>query len=195
MASISQDIKRFIYPVLRKILKTGKNGTVLHNANKISAKASFYQQQATLNNGESIDFSTLSGKKILIVNTASDCGYTGQYAELQKLHEQLGDKLAIVAFPANDFLSQEKGSDKDIAQFCQLNYGVSFPIAKKGVVIKNQQQQPLFKWLTDSNANGWNDHAPDWNFSKYIIDEKGNLAYYFGPSISPLSKEFMDAVR
>lgn len=114
---------------------------------------------------------------------------------MQKLHEQLGDKLAIVAFPANDFLSQEKGSDKDIAQFCQLNYGVSFPIAKKGVVIKNQQQQPLFKWLTDSNANGWNDHAPDWNFSKYIIDEKGNLAYYFGPSISPLSKEFMDAVR
>lgn len=194
MASTSQNIKRFIYPVLRKLLKVGKNGTVLHNTNNIESKESFYLQQATQNNGKPIDFSILLGKKVLIVNTASDCGYTGQYAELQKLHEQLGDKLVIIGFPANDFLDQEKGNDKDIAQFCQKNYGVNFPIAKKGVVVKNDRQQPIFKWLTDAKANGWNDHAPDWNFSKYIIDEKGNLTYYFGPSISPLSKEFVDAV-
>lgn len=201
MASLKQNILRFLYPITRKALKN-KNGKVLHNTQNVAPKESFYSQQATLNNGKTIDFSEFSGKKILIVNTASDCGYTGQYAELQKLHEQLGDKLAIVAFPANDFQEQEKGNDKEIEQFCQINYGVTFPLAKKGVVVKNlpdgkagEQQQPLFKWLSDAKQNGWNDHAPDWNFSKYIIDEKGNLAHYFGPSVSPLDEEFLNAVK
>ena len=148
-----------------------------------------------MNNGNPIDFSVYSGKKVLIVNTASNCGYTGQYAELQKLHEKLGDKLAIIAFPANDFAEQEKSSDNEISQFCQINYGVTFPIAKKGVVVKSKEQQPIFKWLTDSRANGWNSHQPDWNFGKYVIDEKGNLSNYFGPSISPLDSEFLKAVE
>lgn len=194
MASLKQNILRFLYPVIRKAL-SNKNGKVFNNDKNIAPKESFYTQKATLSNGKDLDFSTFSGKKILLVNTASDCGYTGQYAELQKLHEQLGDKLAIVAFPANDFQEQEKGSDKDIEQFCQINYGVTFPLAKKGVVVKNEQQQPVFKWLTDAKQNGWNDHAPDWNFSKYVIDEKGNLAHYFGPSVSPLDDEFMKVVK
>lgn len=194
MASLKQNILRFLYPVIRKAL-SNKNGKVLNNDKDVSPKEPFYAQKATLSNGKDLDFSTFSGKKILLVNTASDCGYTGQYAELQKLHEQLGDKLAIVAFPANDFQEQEKGSDKDIEQFCQINYGVTFPLAKKGVVVKNEQQQPVFKWLTDAKQNGWNDHAPDWNFSKYIIDEKGNLANYFGPSVSPLDEEFIEVVK
>ncbi len=194
MASLKQNILRFLYPVIRKVL-SNKNGKVFNNDKDVSPKEPFYAQKATLSNGKDLDFSTFSGKKILLVNTASDCGYTGQYAELQKLHEQLGDKLAIVAFPANDFQEQEKGSDKDIEQFCQINYGVTFPLAKKGVVVKNEQQQPVFKWLTDAKQNGWNDHAPDWNFSKYIIDEKGNLAHYFGPSVSPLDDEFMKVVK
>ncbi|MFN5217792.1 MAG: glutathione peroxidase [Sphingomonadales bacterium] len=167
----------------------------MSNENNATSIVSFYQQKVILTNGNPIDFSVYSGKKVLIVNTASNCGYTGQYAELQKLHEKLGDKLAIIAFPANDFAEQEKSSDNEISQFCQINYGVTFPIAKKGVVVKSKDQQPIFKWLTDSRANGWNSHQPDWNFSKYVIDEKGNLTNYFGPSISPLDSEFLKAVE
>lgn len=195
MATFKQKILRFLYPLIRKASKSGKNGTVIINENNATSIVSFYQQKATLNNGNPIDFSVYSGKKVLIVNTASNCGYTGQYAELQKLHEKLGDKLAIIAFPANDFAEQEKSSDNEISQFCQINYGVTFPIAKKGVVVKSKEQQPIFKWLTDSRANGWNSHQPDWNFGKYVIDEKGNLTNYFGPSISPLDSEFLKAVE
>lgn len=195
MATFKQKILRFLYPLIRKASKSGKNGTVIINENNATSIVSFYQQKAILNNGNPIDFSVYSGKKVLIVNTASNCGYTGQYAELQKLHEKLGDKLAIIAFPANDFAEQEKSSDNEISQFCQINYGVTFPIAKKGVVVKSKEQQPIFKWLTDSRANGWNSHQPDWNFGKYVIDEKGNLTNYFGPSISPLDSEFLKAVE
>ena len=195
MATFEQKILRFLYPLIRKASKSGKNGTVISNENNATSIVSFYQQKAILNNGNPIDFSVYSGKKVLIVNTASNCGYTGQYAELQKLHEKLGDKLAIIAFPANDFAEQEKSSDNEISQFCQVNYGVTFPIAKKGVVVKSKEQQPIFKWLTESRANGWNSHQPDWNFGKYVIDEKGNLSNYFGPSISPLDSEFLKAVE
>jgi len=195
METFKQKVLRFLYPLIRKTAKSGKNGTVLNNEKNTAPSVSFYQQKATLNNGNPIDFSIYSGKKNLIVNTASNCGYTGQYAELQKLHEKLGDKLAIIAFPANDFAEQEKSNDNEISQFCKVNYGVTFPIAKKGVVIKNKEQQPVFRWLTDSKENGWNDHEPDWNFSKYVIDEKGNLTNYFGPSISPLDKEFLKAIE
>lgn len=194
MATFQQKLLRFLYPLIRKAGKLGKNGTILYNERNIEPLKSFYDLHAILNTGKEIDCSAFSGKKILLVNTASNCGYTGQYAELQSLHEKFGDKLVIIAFPANDFAEQEKGDDKEISQFCQLNYGVTFPIAKKGVVLKNTEQQPIFKWLTNSNENGWNDHAPDWNFSKYIIDEKGNLMYYFGPSISPLDDDFTKAI-
>lgn len=195
MATIKQKLLRFLYPLIRKAGKGGKNGTVLHNENKAVPTVSFYEQKATWNNGRPMDFSTYVGKKVLIVNTASDCGYTGQYAELQKLHEKLGEKLAIIAFPANDFAEQEKSNDTEISEFCQINYGVTFPIAKKGIVIKTDQQQSVFKWLTHSKENGWNDHQPDWNFSKYVIDEKGILTHYFGPSISPLDGELLKAVE
>lgn len=144
---------------------------------------------------DTLNFSDFKGKKVILVNTASNCGYTGQYAELQSLHERMGDTLHIIAFPANDFANQEKSDDKEIAQFCQLNYGVTFPVAQKGVVVSTTEQQQVFKWLSDKNSNGWNDHAPDWNFSKYIIDEHGVLTHYFGPSISPLEKDFVDALK
>jgi len=194
METLQQKMLRFFYPVVRKLGKISKNGTILENKNNSEPKKSFYELKVTLNNGKETDFSVFKGKKVLLVNTASNCGYTGQYAELQSLHEKFGDKLAILAFPANDFKEQEKGDDKDISQFCQVNYGVTFPLAKKSVVLKNEAQHPVFKWLTDSEANGWNEHAPDWNFSKYLIDEKGKLTNYFGPSISPLNEEFLKAV-
>lgn len=195
MATFKQKTLRTLYPVIRKLGRSGKNGTVLSNEAKISPQKSFYELEITLNNGKNVNFSLFSGKKVLLVNTASDCGYSGQYTELQSLYEKLKDRLIIIAFPANDFAGQEKGSDKQIAEYCQVNYGVTFLVARKGGVVKNEHQQPTFKWLTDSNENGWNDHTPDWNFSKYIVDEQGMLTHYFGPSISPMEDQFLKAVE
>lgn len=190
-----QQFLRLVYPLIRKIGKKGKNGTVLMNDKKAAPASSFYELNVSLNSGKALAFSEFKGKKVLLVNTASNCGYTGQYAELQTLHERFGDALRIVGFPANDFAQQEKSDDQEISQFCQVNYGVTFPVALKGIVIKNTGQQQVFKWLSDKNLNGWNDHAPDWNFSKYIIDEKGMLTHYFGPSISPLDADLLKALE
>lgn len=193
--TLKQKVLRKMYPMIRKMGKKGKNGTVLFNEEKTAPSSSFYELKAHLSTNKELPFSNYKGKKVILVNTASNCGYTGQYSELQSLHERFGDTLQIIAFPANDFAEQEKSNDSEIAQFCQLNYGVTFPIAVKGVVIKNTQQQQIFKWLTDKNLNGWNEHAPDWNFGKYIIDEKGILTHYFGPSVSPLQDEFLNALK
>lgn len=193
--TFKQKLLRKMYPIIRKIGKKGKNGTVLVNEEKTKPASSFYNLKAVLNNGQEIDFSELKGKKVILVNTASDCGYTGQYSELQSLHKRYGDAVQIIAFPANDFADQEKNNDNEIAQFCQVNYGVTFPVALKGVVVKNSGQQQVFQWLTDKNLNGWNEHDPDWNFSKYIINEQGILTHYFGPSISPLEEEFLNSLK
>ncbi|WP_164110710.1 MULTISPECIES: glutathione peroxidase [Sphingobacterium] len=155
---------------------------------------SFYNLSVTLNNGEKLNFSSLKGKKVLLVNTASKCGYTKQYEDLEKLSKAYKDKLMIIAFPANDFANQENGSDEEIAQFCKSNYGVTFPIAKKAGVIKNAEQQEVFKWLSDKQLNGWNDQEPEWNFSKYLISEDGQLLHYFKSSVAPLDQKMIDAI-
>jgi len=193
--TFKQKLLRKLYPVIRNMGKKGKNGTILINNQNIAPLTPFYDLAVTLNNGEMIRFSEFRGKKVLLVNTASGCGYTGQYAELQSLHEQMGDKLVIIAFPANDFAGQEKSNDQEIAQFCQVNYGVTFSVAKKGVVIKIPEQQPVYNWLTDKNSNGWNDHEPDWNFGKYLISGEGMLTHYFGPSVSPMEAGFLLALK
>ncbi len=142
-----------------------------------------------------MDFSTLKGKKILLVNTASNCGYTNQYNDLQKLHQRYSDKLVVLGFPANDFKEQEKGNDEEIAQFCQVNFGVSFPLAKKSRVVKSVEQNPVFNWLTDKSKNGWTNKQPSWNFAKYLVNENGILTHYFDPSISPLDKQVISAIE
>lgn len=195
MASLRQKLLRAFYPVIRKAGLKGKTGTLLHNQDNATPSIPFYQQKVTRIDGNPIDMALYAGKKVILVNTASNCGYTGQYEELQILHERMGDKVGIIGFPANDFAEQEKGSDEEISQFCQINYGVTFSIAKKGVVVKKDDQQPMFKWLTNPEANGWNNHQPDWNFGKYVIDENGNLTNYFGPSISPLDEEFLKVIE
>ena len=138
--------------------------------------------------GEEVSLQNYSGKKILIVNVASYCGYTGQYAELQKLQDKYEDKLQVIAFPCNDFGSQEPGTDKQIAQFCDTNYKVKFPVMSK-VNIRSNPVHPIYAWLTDSNLNGWNDSKPRWNFYKYLIDEKGDLIKSYGSSTNPLSPD------
>lgn len=195
MTTFRQKVLRIFYPLVRKMGKKGKKGTVLVNEQHIAPVESFYRLRTSLNNGKEIDFAEFSGKKVVIVNTASNCGYTGQYAELQSLHEKFGDTLRIIGFPANDFKEQEQAGDADIAQFCQVNYGVTFPLSQKAVVVKGDKQQPVFKWLTHAKANGWNNQEPDWNFSKYVVDEKGNLTHYFGPAISPLDDVFLKAIQ
>ncbi len=189
-----QKILKAAYPSWMWFTKlTGINAANLENKSAVPA-VSFYSLQATANDGSAFDLSALKGKKILLVNTASDCGYTDQYADLEKLYQQCKGKLEILAFPANDFKEQEKGNDAAIAEFCKKNYGVSFPVMAKSVVVNPDQQNAVFKWLTNPASNGWNSKAPTWNFSKYLINEKGQLTHYFDPSISPLAKEVITAV-
>jgi glutathione peroxidase len=173
---------------------TGKNNKKLAQEKK-QPPVSFYSLKGTLNNGDPFDFSMLKGRKVMLVNTASDCGYTDQYEDLQNLYEQNGDKLTVIGFPANDFKEQEKGTDEEIAQFCKLNYGVTFPLMKKSIVVKQPGQNEIFKWLTDPALNGWNEQAPTWNFSKYIVDENGVLTHFFGSSVSPTSSEIKKALK
>lgn len=190
-----QRILKIVYPLWIALTKLmGRNTKVLANVKHVPPVESIYSLQVSLNNGKSLALETYKGKKLLLVNTASDCGYTNQYNDLQKLYQQFNNQLEIIAFPANDFKEQEKGSDSDIAQFCKVNFGVTFPLAKKTVVVKSSDQNNIFKWLTNKAKNGWNEKAPSWNFSKYLIDEQGTLTHYFDPSISPLSGEVMKAV-
>lgn len=136
--------------------------------------------------GGTIDFSQYKGKKILIVNTASKCGYTPQYEGLQKLYEKYKDKMVIIGFPANNFMYQEPGDNATIKSFCEKNYGVTFPMAAK-IDVKGKKMHPLYVWLTQKKYNHYNDSKVKWNFQKYLIDEKGNLIEVFAPDIEPMS--------
>lgn len=134
--------------------------------------------------GEEINFADFKGKKILIVNTASECGFTPQYADLEKLYEQYKDKLVIVGFPANNFGGQEPGTNKEIGAFCQKNYGVTFPMAAK-VSVKGDDTAPIFKFLTEKELNGVKNSEILWNFTKFLIDENGKLIDSFVSSVKP----------
>jgi len=194
--TIRQRVLKAVYPAFTWFGRiTGKRSKVFTNESKGQPPQSLYDLTITLNNGSSTPLATYKGKKILFVNTASDCGYTDQYDDLQKLYEENKDRLVIIGFPANDFKEQEKGSDEEIEQFCRLNYGVTFPLAKKTSVIEGPEQHPVFKWLTDKNKNGWTSKKPSWNFSKYLVNEQGILINYFDPSISPTGKEVTEAIK
>lgn len=190
-----QKILKAVYPVWMWFGKTTGKNTGKKVNEKIQPPVSFYSLKAELNNGTALNFEELRNKKVLLVNTASDCGYTNQYEDLQQLYEQEKDQLVIIGFPANDFKQQEKGTDEEIASFCKANFGISFPLARKSIVIADPGQNPVFKWLTDPSHNGWNKNLPAWNFSKYLVNEKGMLTHYFEPGISPLSQEVQKAIQ
>jgi glutathione peroxidase len=181
-----QKFLRGAYPVLQKInnLLGSKKGK--HRPEKPETPpVSFHDLKWTTITGEQTDMSQFRGKMVLIVNTASDCGFTPQFEGLQALQEKYADRLVVVGFPANDFKQQEKGGDADIAQFCRRNYGVTFPLAAKSSVVKGPNQHPVYDWLTNPAKNGWNDRPPVWNFSKYLIDEQGRLIGFYESSIDP----------
>jgi glutathione peroxidase len=182
-----QKIMRMLYPLILRLSRLMKRRAApVSNSKNASPAKSLYDLSIELNNGTTLSFNSMKGKKILLVNTASSCGYTPQYAELQQLYEKNKDRLEVVAFPANDFKEQEKENDAVIASFCKINYGVSFPLAKKNQVIKGGSQQAVFQWLTNKGLNGWNNAAPGWNFYKYLIDEEGKLVAVYPSQVSPL---------
>lgn len=160
---------------------------------KTPGNASFYDLKALSLEGDTIDFSRFKGKKVLIVNTASRCGFTPQYEELQKLHEQYQDKLVVLGFPCNQFGDQEPGSSGDIKEFCRKNYGVTFQMFEK-VDVKGGGKHPVYQWLTDKKKNGWNSKEPGWNFCKYLVNEDGELENYFASAISPVGPEVRKAL-
>jgi len=146
--------------------------------------------QFTSLEGEKIDLSQYKGKKILIVNTASKCGYTPQYEGLEKLYTENEDKLVVIGFPANNFANQEPGSNDEIATFCEKNYGVSFPMSEK-VSVKGEDMAPIYQWLTQKKWNKVKDSEVKWNFQKYLIDENGQLIEVFESAVKPLSYELL----
>lgn len=153
---------------------------------------SFYSFEMTTLDGEPFNFEQLKGKRVLIVNTASECGYTPQYAQLQELYEEYGgEEFTIIGFPANNFGSQEPGSDEQIATFCQKNYGVSFPMMSKSSVV-GEDMNPVYRWLTSASANGVSDGEVKWNFHKFTIDENGVWTAEYPSSVSPLDDAIID---
>ncbi|NCT94892.1 MAG: glutathione peroxidase [Chitinophagaceae bacterium] len=144
--------------------------------------------------GKTINFASFKGKKILVVNTASKCGYTPQYEALQKVYDEYKEKLVIVGFPANNFGSQEPGTDEEIVSFCKKNYGVSFPMASK-ISVKGDDIAPIYKWLTNKSENGVMDVNVAWNFGKFLLDENGKLIQYFPSKVTPNSEEILRYVK
>lgn len=156
---------------------------------------SFYSLKALTIDGNEFDFTALKGKKVLIVNTASKCGNTPQYAKLEELHKQYGgDKFVILGFPANNFLSQEPGSNEEIQEFCRLNFGVTFQMMSK-ISVKGKDMHPVYNWLTSKSENGVMDSEVKWNFQKYLIDESGKLLEAFQPKEDPLSDKIVSWLK
>jgi glutathione peroxidase len=153
-----------------------------------------YDYKVDAIDGGIIDFAAFRGKKILIVNTASFCGFTSQYQELEMLYRQYSDKLVIVGFPANNFMFQEPASNDKIAAFCKMKYDVTFPMAAK-VSVKGLRKAPIYHWLTRKKYNKHADNAVKWNFQKYLINEQGVLTNIFYPKTSPLDAEVISAVN
>ncbi len=187
MKKIIADIKyKFLSLIVPKAVKTRpQNITVPKDAK------TFYDFQLKSIEGKIIDFTIYKGKKVLIVNIASQCGFTPQYEELEELYQKHNDKLVIIGFPANNFGGQEPGSNEEIATFCQRNFGLSFQLFEKSSVVKNAEQNPLYQWLSNKEQNGWNNKAPNWNFCKYLINEKGELIKFYNSSVKPMSPEII----
>ncbi|MDX9774205.1 MAG: glutathione peroxidase [Bacteroidales bacterium] len=152
------------------------------------SQKSFYDFTVEDINGQQYSFAELKGKKVMIVNTASKCGHTPQYKDLELLNKAYKQKLVIIGFPANNFMNQEPGTNDEIMSFCDSKYGVTFPMMSK-ISVKGDDMHPLYRWLTSKSANGVIDSEVAWNFQKYLIDENGKLVGYLKPAVKPLSDE------
>lgn len=157
----------------------------------LAAQKNFHSFKVETLSGEPFDFESLTGKKVLVVNTASKCGLTPQYEALQALYEKYGgEDFVIIGFPANNFMNQEPGTHEEIMEFCTENYGVTFPMMEK-ISVKGDDMHPVYQWLTQESENGVMDSKVSWNFQKYLIDEDGNLVNMFSPRTKPDDKEII----
>lgn len=156
---------------------------------KTPLPVSIYDFKLTSLDGQVIDFSVYKGKSLLIVNTASKCGYTPQYTDLEKVHDAYGSKVAVLGFPANNFLWQEPGSNQEIADFCQKNYGVSFQMFEK-ISVKGRDKHPLYRWLESKTGK-----SPSWNFCKYVVSKDGTEVRFFSSGVNPLEQELLTALE
>lgn len=160
----------------------------------LSGKKSVHDFKMKSIDGKEVSLSSYKGKKLLIVNVASECGNTPQYAELEELSKKYADKLVVLGFPANNFGAQEPGTNTEIQTFCKKNYGVTFPMFEK-ISVKGKDQHPLYQYLSNKDMNGVVGNVPNWNFSKYLVDENGQVVKYFADRVSPLSPEITDLLK
>lgn len=174
--------------------QNSKKSTTTSNETKMT-KENIYQFKVEDLSGKTFDFATLKGKKILIVNTASKCGLTPQYKDLEAIYEQYKDKgFVIVGFPANNFASQEPGTNEEIETFCQQNYGVTFPMMSK-ISVKGDDMDVVYQFLTQKSKNGYKDSEVEWNFQKYLINEKGELVKVVSPKTLPTDPEIVNWIK
>ncbi len=171
-----------------------KSETASRPATHEAAKQTLYDFKVkSLVGGKTVDLSKYKGKKVVILNVASKCGYTKQYADWEKFNKEHGDKVVVLGFPANNFGGQEPGTSEEIATFCSATYGVTFPMFEK-VSVLGEDQAPIYKWLSTKELNGWNDKVPTWNFCKYVVNENGELTNFFASKVLPTDPEFLKAV-
>jgi glutathione peroxidase len=159
---------------------------------KTAATMSFYDLKANSLEGQSMDLSQYKGKKVIVLNVASKCGFTPQYADWQAFYDKNKENTVVLGFPSNQFMGQEPGSAGEIATFCSKNYGVTFPMFEK-VDVKGADKSNVYQFLSDPAKNGWNDQEPSWNFCKYLVNEKGELTHFFASAVKPTDAEFMKA--
>jgi glutathione peroxidase len=157
-------------------------------------ESKFYDFKMNSLDGAEVALSQFKGKKVVILNVASECGYTPQYADWEKFYKENKEKVVVLGFPCNQFMGQESGDNAAIKTFCQKNYGVTFPMFAK-VDVKGDKKAPLYAWLSDKSQNGWNEQVPSWNFCKYLINEKGELVEFFASKIKPDNAEFIAALK
>lgn len=167
---------------------------VVTTSQQSKMQKSIYDYSFRTLDGKKIKLSDYKGKKMLIVNTASECGYTPQYEQLEEVYKKYQDKLVIIGFPTNDFGEQEPGTNEEIGKFCQKNYGVTFPISEK-ITVKGDKTPDLYKWLTTKELNGKLDSEIKWNFQKYLIDENGNLISVYYSKVKPDAEEIINEIE
>jgi glutathione peroxidase len=170
------------------------NAEMQSSGTDVKSESFYALSLPSLDNSETIDFKSFKGKKVLLVNVASKCGYTGQYEGLESLYEQYSDKLVVLGLPCNQFMGQEPGTNEEIATFCKNTYGVKFPMTTK-IDVKGKDQHLVYQWLTQKENNGVADYEVSWNFNKFLVDEEGNLVAYFGSKVKPLDSDITDYLK
>ena len=185
-------MRKILFAVITLIAISGIN--IAKAQTSVVPPVNFYSLSFKTIDGVNFKFEQLKNKMVLIVNTASKCGYTSQYAGLEELSKQYKDKLVVIGFPSNDFGAQEPGSNVEIKNFCESKYNVTFLLMDKSSV-KGGEKNIVYKWLTEKGKNGWNEVEPSWNFNKYLIDEQGRLIAHFPSKTAPMSEDIVSKLK